>query len=460
MNAHLLIVEDDPALNQMLVLHFEDEGFDVEGVMTCADALEWVTENAFDLLLLDQQLPDGTGLELLETLMSREPNLPVVMMTGQHDLELAIEAIGKGAADFVHKPVETAQLQQTVIRLLENRRLAREVEALRGAKEVPRQERDLIGRSDAMLTVSKEIALSARSAATVLVSGESGTGKEVVARLIHQHSGCEGPFVAINCAAIVDNLLESELFGHEKGAFTGAQSRKMGRFELAQDGTLFLDEIGELAPTLQAKLLRALQERVFERVGGTQQIATNARVVAATNRDLLAEAAAGRFREDLVYRLDVIQIRMPPLRERKEDIPLLAEGLLERIADRVHKPKPQLTDGALQRLMAYDWPGNVRELENLLTQASVHARTAVITPDLLTLGTGRTEAGPSDVAAVPAAAPEEAVLRTLDAVEAEHIQRVLDHTGGHKGRTSEILGISRPALDRKIDKYGLKLPNR
>jgi DNA-binding NtrC family response regulator len=460
MKAQLLIVEDDPALNQMLALHFEDEGFEVEGVMTCAEALERVEANAYDLLLLDQQLPDGTGMELLESVLSREPDLPVVMMTGQHDLELAIEAVGKGAADFVHKPVETAQLQQTVSRLLENRRLSREVEALRGAGEAPRQERDLIGRSAAMLTVSKEIALCARSAATVLISGESGTGKEVVARLIHQHSGRPGPFVAVNCAAIVDNLLESELFGHEKGAFTGAQNRKLGKFELAQDGTLFLDEIGELAPALQAKLLRALQERVFERVGGTQQIATDARVIAATNRDLQAEAAAGRFREDLVYRLDVIQIRMPPLRERKEDIPLLADGLLERIADRIHKPRPQLTDTALSHLMAYDWPGNVRELENLLTQASVHARTAVITPDLLPIGGTGVEPAAA-VGEVGEPPPTQAgALRTLDEVEAEHVQRVLDHTGGHKGRTSEILGISRPALDRKIDKYGLKLPRR
>jgi DNA-binding NtrC family response regulator len=456
--AQLLIVEDDPALNQMLVLHFEDEGFEVAGTMTCAEALERVSTNAFDLLLLDQQLPDGTGTELLEAVLARDPDLPVVMMTGQHDLELAIEAIKKGAADFVHKPVETAELQQTVSRLLENRRLSREVEALRGADEVPRQARDLIGRSAAMLTVSKEIALSARSAATVLISGESGTGKEVVARLIHQHSGSQGPFVAVNCAAIVDTLLESELFGHEKGAFTGAQSRKLGKFELAQDGTLFLDEIGELAPALQAKMLRALQERVFERVGGTQQIGTNARVVAATNRDLLAEAAAGRFREDLVYRLDVIHIRMPPLRERREDIPLLAAALLERISGRIHKPTCKLADGALRRLEAYDWPGNVRELENLLTQAAVHARTPVITPDLLSFGSSQeTGAGPDAGVAVPA---DNAVLRTLDQVEAEHIQRILDHTGGHKGRTSEILGISRPALDRKIEKYGLKLPAR
>ncbi len=459
MNAHLLIVEDDPALNQMLALHFEDEGFEVEGAMTCAEALECVEANAYDLLLLDQQLPDGTGMELLEAVLLREPDLPVVMMTGQHDLELAIEAIGKGAADFVHKPVETAQLQQTVSRLLENRRLTREVEALRGAEEPPRQERDLIGRSDAMLTVSKEIALCAGSEATVLISGESGTGKEVVARLIHQHSGRQGPFVPVNCAAIVDSLLESELFGYEKGAFTGAQNRKLGKFELAQDGTLFLDEIGELAPALQAKLLRALQERVFERVGGTQQIGTNARVVAATNRNLQAEVAAGRFREDLIYRLDVIQIRMPPLRERKEDIPMLAEGLLERIAQRIHKPKSKVTDGALEHLMAYHWPGNVRELENLLTQGAVHARTAVITPDLLPIGEPRSGVERSD--AVPPAVPADAlVLRTLDEVEAEHVQRVLDYTGGHKGRASEILGISRPALDRKIGKYGLKVPAR
>ncbi|MEA3274592.1 MAG: sigma-54 dependent transcriptional regulator [Pseudomonadota bacterium] len=461
MSAYLLIVEDDPALNQMLVLHFEDEGFEVDGAMTCADTLELIDANAYDLLLLDQQLPDGTGMELLEALQSREPDLPVVMMTGQHDLELAIEAIKKGAADFIHKPVDTAELQQTVDRLLANRRLSREVEALRGAEEVPRQERNLIGRSAAMLTVSKEIALSARSATTVLISGESGTGKEVVARLIHQHSGRTGPFVAVNCAAIVDTLLESELFGHEKGAFTGAQSRKLGKFELAQDGTLFLDEIGELASSLQAKLLRALQERVFDRVGGTQQISTNARVVAATNRDLMAEAAAGRFREDLAYRLNVIQIRMPPLRERKEDIPLLATALLERIAERIHKPTLKLAEAALDRLQGYDWPGNVREMENLLTQAAVHAQTAVITPDLLAFASPSGDRGTVQVRVVGGVPPSEAqVLRTLDEVEAEHVQQVLDYTGGHKGRTSEILGVSRPALDRKIEKYGLKVPGR
>ncbi len=453
--SRILVIEDDRALAQMLSLQFEDAGLLVDCVQYCGDGLARIRSGPVDLLLLDQQLPDGRGTELIGPALELDPELPIVMMTGQHDLELAIEAIQRGAADFVHKPIKSEELQETVLRLLRNRAQARRAgppqDAAAGAA------RGLIGKSDAMLVVSKEIALCARSSATVLITGESGTGKEVVARLIHQHSGRSGHFVAVNCAAIVETLLESELFGHEKGAFTGAQARRLGRFEQASEGTLFLDEVGELAPALQAKLLRALQERVFERVGGTEPIRANARVVAATNRDLLAETQAGRFREDLVYRLAVIQIRMPPLRERREDIPLLAEGLLQRIGERIGQGTPRIGPQALERLQAHDWPGNVRELENLLPQAAVHARHGLITPDLLEIGAGR-PAGPQPEADRVGATA--AVLRTLDAVEAEHIQRVLDHTGGHKGRTCEILGISRPALDRKIAKYGLRLPSR
>ncbi len=305
-----------------------------------------------------------------------------------------------------------------------------------------------------MLQISKEIALTAGSNATVLITGESGTGKEVVARLIHIHSGVTGPFVAINCAAIVDTLLESELFGHEKGAFTGATERKQGKFELAQDGTLFLDEIGELAAPLQAKLLRVLQEQTLERVGGSQQIKTNARIIAATNRDLFKEAAEGRFREDLAYRLKVVSIHLPPLRERLEDIPLLAEALISRIARKIHKPAAQLTDATLAALKRYPWPGNVRELENLLTQALVHARGNVLTPDLL-LFRQPTNNTQESASITP---NSHTVERTLDQVEAEHIQRVLDYTHGHKGKSCDILGVSRPALDRKIKKYDLILP--
>jgi two-component system response regulator AtoC len=382
------------------------------------------------------------------------------MMTGRHDLELAIEAIQRGAAEFIHKPIDTDALRQTVNGLLEKRRLARQ-RALTNAGAEPDAaalQRDLIGRSSAMLAVSKAIALGARASATILISGESGTGKEVVARLIHQHSGVSGAFVAVNCAAIVDTLLESELFGHERGAFTGAHGRKPGKLEQARDGTLFLDEVGELAQALQAKLLRVLQEQVFERVGGTETLASTARIIAATNRDLMAEAAAGRFREDLAFRLRVIEIRIPPLRERREDISLLVRGLLPRLAERMARPvsaaPPAITEAAVARLCAYDWPGNVRELENVLTRALMQARDGVITPDLLELAA--VDGAISQAAAVPIPS-DGADLRTLDQVEAEHIQRVLDHTGGHKARSCDILGISRPALDRKILKHGLRL---
>jgi DNA-binding NtrC family response regulator len=460
MTRKLLIIEDDPALGQMLAMHFEDVGFAVETARACGVGLARLRENRFDVLLLDQQLPDGHGSDLIQAVLASDPELPVIMMTGQHDLELAIEAIQRGAADFVHKPIKIGELKETVDRLIRQRDAAQKTPAR--VETGPRLARDLIGRSDAMLAVSKAIALSARSSATVLITGESGTGKEVVARLIHQYSGRTGPFVAVNCAAIVDTLLESELFGHEKGAFTGAQARKLGKFEQASDGTLFLDEIGELAPSLQAKLLRALQERVFERVGGNETIATNARMVAATNRDLLAEAAAGRFREDLAYRLKVIRIHMPPLRDRREDIPLLVEGLLTRISERLGQARPAIAEAALAQLCRYDWPGNVRELENRLTQAMVQARTGLITADLLDLDA---DVGAQDFSGTvagggPSASTEASVLRSLDALEAEHIQRVLDYTGGHKGKTCEILGISRPALDRKIEKYTLRMPQR
>ena len=446
----LLIIEDDASLNQMLQLHFEELGFAVTGVQRCDQGRQQLERQAFDLLLLDQQLPDGTGLELLEIIRQQSPDQAVVMMTGQHDLELAIQAIKIGAADFIHKPINTEALQIVVDRVLEARRLSRQVAALQPAADETPPDRMLIGRSSTMLQVSKEIALSATGDAAVLISGESGTGKEVVARLIHQHAEKRGPFIAINCAAIVATLLESELFGHEKGAFTGAVSQKPGKFELAEDGTLFLDEIGELSLPLQAKLLRVLQEHSFERVGGSRLISSNARIITATHCDLFSEVQAGRFREDLAYRLKVVSIELPPLRDRLEDIPLLVSALLGRIARRIHKPPPQLTEPALAALQAYHWPGNVRELENLLTQGLVRCRNGVITPDLLPLP-----------GAAPTASPDanetSAVYKSLEQVEEEQIRRVLSHTGGHKGKSCEILGISRPALDRKIKKYAIAL---
>ena len=452
MTTRVLIIEDDPALNQRLSLHFEDQGLTVFSADNCAAGLAIAEQEPLAVILLDQQLPDGQGISLLPRLLEVRPGAGVIMMTGQHDLELAIQAIKTGAADFIHKPVKTATLQATIDKVLAGQ--APEPEHIAPKRDRPPG--DLIGRSDAMLEVSKQIALSAANAATVLVTGESGTGKEVVARLIHQHSNRKGDFVAINCAAIVDTLLESELFGHEKGAFTGAYRSKPGRFEMATDGTLFLDEVAELAPALQAKLLRALQERVIERVGGTGSIPVNARIIAATHQDLFTLARQGRFREDLAYRLNVIDIALPPLRDRREDIPLLASFLLDKAAAQNDQAAPSLSRSAVDALLVYDWPGNVRELENVLTQAMVSARDGQITDSHIRFRYS-TDRGIPDT---PPKSEPGLHLQSLDELEAAHIQRVLQHTGGHKGNSCEILGISRPALDRKIQKYGLTLPGR
>lgn len=447
---HLLIIEDDIALAQMLMLHFQALGFLVEHAQDCATATRCQKRQAFDLVLLDQQLPDGLGIELLPTLLKQEPELQVIMMTGAHDLELAIQAIRSGAIDFVHKPIKVNQLEHRVMQANRTLHLSREVTALRPQK--PAEDlNSLIGRSDAMLEVSKAIALAARSDAPVLITGESGTGKEVVSRLIHDYSERPGPFVAVNCAAIVETLLESELFGHEKGAFTGAVSRRVGRFELARQGSLLLDEIGEMAPGLQAKLLRVLQEGTFERVGGTQQLKSSARIIAATNRDLAAEVDDGTFRQDLFYRLNVLTIHIPALRERPEDIPLLVGGLLERIGLALHKPGLSVDAGGLDCLCGYGWPGNVRELENVLTQAVLRTNGRILNADLLSL--------PEAKCSEPPTAHDDEVTQSLAQVEAAHLRRVLKHTGGHKTRSCEVLGISRPALDRKIKKYGIDISN-
>ena len=452
LTGNIVIVDDDPALNEMLALHFEDQGYVVNRALNCTQALKQIRAKAPDVVLLDQKLPDGLGIDLLTTLRDEDPTLAVIIMTGLSDLEVAIKAITCGAHDFIHKPIKTDELNHVIQRVLEQQHLFRQVAALQPDCEEHTPPPTLVGYSEAMLQVSKEIAQAAPTDATVLLMGESGTGKELVARAIHTHSQRQGPFVAVNSAAIVETLLESELFGHEKGAFTGAVNRKVGKFEIARDGTLFLDEIGELPLSMQAKLLRVLQEHSFERVGGSQQIITNARIIAATNRNLEQEVGSERFRKDLLYRLKVLCIELPPLRKRKDDIPLLVEALLAKIGRSVHKSGLKASDGTLTRLQCYSWPGNVRELENVLTQATVRARSALLTPDLIPLQEQRAPDAPTADNDDPSI-----VLQTLDEVEATHVQRVLKFTKGHKGRACEILGISRPALDRKINKYDLSV---
>jgi len=372
------------------------------------------------------------------------------MITGVSDNNLAIEAMRRGAFDFIRKPIEKIELDTTLENALRQYRLSRQVAIV--SEELHADIDQIVGKSPAILDVCKTIGAVASRQAPVLITGESGTGKEIVAKAIHYHSGRPGIFLAVNCSALAEGVLESELFGHEKGSFTGATARKEGRFELAADGTLFLDELGEMPLALQAKLLRVLQDGTFERVGGTQTLHSGARIIAATNRDLEALIREGSFREDLFYRLNVVHIHLPPLRERKEDMPLLIEHLLARINARQHTRIRHIAEPALRKLRDYDWPGNIRELENILTRAAVLARGDTITPELILLA----EAPPADKDEDPG----QVRLVSLETVEREHVASVLRHVRWHRGKACEILGISRPALDRKIKKYGLDRTSR
>jgi DNA-binding NtrC family response regulator len=446
--AKILIVEDDAVLSELLAMHLEEIGHVAVRAESLSAARLCLRAGGADAVLLDFHLPDGKGFELLEEIRS-EMEVPVIMITGGSDTTLAIESLKRGAYDFVRKPMDEAELDATLGNALAVRRLSGQVEALQGSAQAVCLEQ-LVGRSRAMLEVCKTIGMVAGTDATVLITGESGTGKEVVARALHHHSGRAGSFLPINCSALVETLLESELFGHERGSFTGAQAQKRGKFELAAQGTLFLDEAGEMSPGLQAKLLRVLQERAFERVGGTQVLSTDARVIAATNRDLAAMVRDGRFREDLYYRLNVVTIHLPPLRERMDDLPLLVEHLLRKINRELHKRVTRVAPQTWVGLHGYTWPGNVRELENVLTRAVVLARGEVLTPELLDLHT--TSPGGADRATPGVRTPELASLKVL---EERHVRAVLAYTRWHKGRACEILGISRPALERKIQKYDI-----
>lgn len=436
----ILMVDDDAAICEALAMHLDDRGFTSHAVHNGHDLRHSLKTLTPRLIVLDQQLPDTSGYDLLTWLQTQSPDIPVLMMTGYHDMELAIQSIKTGASDYIHKPLDMTQFDQTLDRLLarQNSKTGLNTEA----KDLSSTE--LVGSTPAMLAVSKAIAAAAQSDATVLITGESGSGKELVARAIHRHSGKTGPWVAINCAAIVETLLESELFGHEKGAFTGADQRKDGLFSHAENGTLFLDEIGEMSPALQAKLLRVLQDGTFQRVGGTQTLKTNARIIAATHRNLPQRIEEGRFRADLYYRLQVIHIPLPPLRERMADLPQLVKHLLQGINKRLKRSIKGLSEGALQKLKSHHWPGNVRELENVLTRAVALSRDDVIHTDNLQLEPATTGA--------PATPSTHA---TLEAVEKAHILAVLASVNGQKGKACSILGISRPALDRRLKAWGL-----
>jgi two-component system response regulator AtoC len=467
----LLIIDDDVGLLESLQMHFEEillEGAPRYHVVTATSAgsgLKAAQESNPSVVILDMMLPDRSGLEIIEELKALCGDARIILVTAHHDMETTIRAMKAGAFDYIHKPFpEPAALDLVVERALEYRQLSRRAASVNVENAAARLG-DIVGTSPLMQQLVKEIGKVTSSRATVLITGESGTGKELVARVIHNYSNDEPkPFIGINCSAIVDTLLESELFGHEKGAFTGASNTKQGKFEVAEDGTVFLDEIGDMSLMLQAKLLRVLQEREFERVGGVKKIKLRARVIAATHRNLAEEVAAGRFREDLYQRLKVITLHIPPLRERREDIPLLVHHLLERINEKVHKRVTRVPPEVLEHLTHLPWRGNVRELENVLTRAVVLAPGEVLLgDDLPALEPGSPEPGQPTTAAPAAASPlfaappvdDASQIPTLEEAERMLIQRAMAVTKGHKGKVCQILGISRPTLERKLQKFGL-----
>ena len=456
----ILIVDDDRSIRELLSMHLEERGFGVLSAATGAEGFRLAQESSPSAIILDMRLPDASGIDLIPELRKRASEVPVLMITAHHDMATTILAMKAGAFDYIHKPIDIVAFDVALDRALEVRRLSRGTDYLSVESGLAFKIDDIVGTSSPMQQLFKDVGRVANSHATVLIQGESGTGKELIARVIHSYSSGTGaaakPFIAINCSAIVETLLETELFGHEKGAFTGAVATKMGKFELAEDGTIFLDEIGELSGNLQAKLLRVLQERELERVGGVRRILVRARVLTATNRDLAQEVQGGRFREDLYQRLKVVTLSVPPLRERPEDIPALVEHLLLKINQRLKKNLRRVPREVIEKLQQRKWPGNVRELENVLTRAAVLSQGDLLLEEHLV--ESRPSRSPPSVPALadsfPAAAPG-GPLPTLDEVERAHIERVYALCKQHKGKTCQVLGISRPTLERKLRKYGL-----
>jgi len=449
MKARILIVEDEKAARQALSSLLSDEGYEVLTAADGAAAQTIALQQEPDLILLDIRLPDIDGLTVLEKLRQGYCDAAVIVMTAYATSSNAIKATQYGAFDYITKPINDEHLNLLIRRALEYRTLEREVSKFKTTSSAPRSIPAIVGHGPAMQDVYKMIGRVANSDATVLITGESGTGKELVANAIHQFSRRQhGPLVKLNCAAIPDHLLEAELFGHEKGAFTNALSRRIGRFEQADGGTLFLDEIAELPMALQAKLLRAIQEKTIERLGSNQQVTVDFRLITATALDLGTLAASGKFRDDLYYRLNVVLINLPPLRERREDIPLL----VQRFLSRSEKPVTIRQD-ALDRILSYDWPGNVRELENVITRAIVLAPGGVITPDCIQFADRRAVAHSCWLDQLPF---REGYWTVIRQVEGRLLKTALDHANGNKAEAARILGIQRRLLYEKMSELGIQ----
>jgi two-component system response regulator PilR (NtrC family) len=455
--ARVLVVDDEPSMREFLEIFFRREGFDVATAPDGDAALVAMGSDDFDVVISDVQMAGKGGLDLLRAVKETSPDTVVIMITAFATTETAIAAMKEGAYDYITKPFQVDELRLVVEKALEKKLLSAENRQL---KSQLRQlgKRNLVGTSPCMQRVYDLVARVADTKTNVIISGESGTGKELVARAIHESSERrERPFVAVNCAAIPENLLESELFGHVKGSFTGAVQNKAGLFEVADGGTLFLDEVGELPPPLQVKLLRAIQEKKIRRVGGTSDRAVDLRILSATNRRLEDEVAAGRFREDLYYRLNVIQIALPSLRERMDDLPLLVHHFVERFARELGKPVRGFSDAAMERLVGYRFPGNVRELENVVERAVALSRGEWIEPDALppTLVDPPRPAGRERIAASGVK-----LEQILDEFERGLLLEALERAGGVKKRAAQLLGVSFRSLRYRLEKLGLDGPFR
>ncbi|OGQ97444.1 MAG: two-component system response regulator [Deltaproteobacteria bacterium RIFOXYD12_FULL_57_12] len=447
----ILVVDDEHAHRFMLRSMFGEWGWEVEEAGDGALAVAAVRERPFDAILMDVRMARMDGMEALRRIHAFNPAIPVVIMTAYSSVDSAVEAIKNGAHDYLTKPLDFTRLRLTMDRALEHRQI---VEKKRGAEEgqkEPLSPTGIIGRSQPIVDLLEMISFVAPTEATVLITGESGTGKELIAAALHHNSGRQGkPFVTVNCAALVENLLESELFGHEKGAFTGAERRREGKFVQADGGTLFLDEIGEMSPAMQVKLLRALQEHEVQRVGGSEDIEVDVRVLAATNRVLEEEVRKGSFRDDLYYRLNVVSIHVPPLRERRADIPLLTEYFLQKFAEKNRRKVTGVTPRCMDILIHYPWPGNVRELENVMERGVILLRGDYLDEENLPLSIKKwvTEKGEQFGSPTGGVLPS-----SLEEAEKMVILRTLDEAGGNKSEAARRLGITRKTLLSKLNKY-------
>ncbi|MCL5884298.1 MAG: sigma-54 dependent transcriptional regulator [Deltaproteobacteria bacterium] len=442
-SVNIMVVDDEEIVRDSLSSWLEEDGYNVEAVESGKKALERLPAKSWDLMLVDLKMPGMDGIQLMEEVRKTHPDVLVIIMTAYATVDTAVNLDGIGAYDYFVKPFNPDDISLTIRKIVDHHKLVQENLFLR--KELKKQYklRDMISKNEKMLEIFDLARTVAKSSSTVLIQGESGTGKELLARAIHDESPrSEAPFISVSCASLTESLLESELFGHEKGAFTGANAIKRGKLELAQDGTLFLDEIGDISLKLQMDLLRVLEQKEFRRVGGSDLIAINSRIIAATNRDLKSAIEEGRFRADLYYRLNVISIHIPPLREKREDIPLLVDHFVEKFNIEMGKQVRGVSEEAMRTLMDYDWPGNARELRNVIERAMVVAKANVING--------------SDISLPAAPGSANRRSKSLDEIEKEHIRVVLSENQWNIVRSAQTLGIDRVTLYNKIKKFDLK----